>query len=273
MLIYKYVRLTKSVIDLLLTFKGGKIMDKRNLFTIIFGKECVSDEELWNAGFGECGKKIEVGAENILQYSKYKQEWLWEKMLNRIGNIRTSWVDLPEKQKEQIEVVMKIIAYAVFSLKDCVTVDNITGTTIQFLQKLGYDVWDSSNSAWIHLYNARKVEPVTEYLTAERAENLSNFINKYVLYSFLTQKKKEGKQYVIIPTADIPIRQCLNIEETKVLTNDILEQLSLEFDLETFVTSHSCKTLVFINLRHFGIAEKMQTKQLEPLKKYLAVEL
>lgn len=273
MLIYKYVRLTKLVIDLLLTFKGGKIMDKRNLFTIIFGKECVSDEELWNAGFGECRRKIEVEIENISQYSKYKQELLWRKMLNRIGNIRTSWVDLPEKQKEQIEVVMKIIAYAVISLEDCVTVRNVTGTTIQFLQKLGYDAWGSSNSGWINLYNARKAELVTEYLTAETAENLSNFINKYVLYNFLTEKKNEGKQYVIIPTADIPIRHCFRIEEEKALENDTLEQLGLEFDLETFVTSHSCKSLAFIDLRNFGIAEGMQTKQLEPLKKYLAVEL
>lgn len=276
MLIYKYVRLTKLAIDLLLTLKGGKIMDKRNLFTIIFGKECVSDEELWDAGFGECGRKIEVEMENISQYSKYKQELLRRKMLNRIGNIETNWVDLPKKQKEQIEVIMKIIAYAVISLEDCVTVNNITGTTVQFLKKLGYDVWSRDNSGWINLDNARiarKVEPVTEYLTAETAENLSNYINKYVLYSFLTEKQKKGKKYVIISTSSIPIRQSFDIEEEKTLAIDILEQLGLEFDLETFITSHSCESLAFIALRHFGIAERMQTKQLEPLKKYLMVKL
>lgn len=272
MLIYKYVRLTKLVIHLLLTLKGGKIMDKRSLFTIIFGKECVSDEELWDAGFGDCGRKIEVEIENISQYSKYKRELLWRKMLNQIGDIETSWINLPKKQKEQIEVIMKIIAYAVISLKDCVTVNNITGTTLQFLQKLGYNAWGSSHSGWINLYNAQKVELVTGYLTAETAENLSNAINKYVLNSFLKEKKKEGKQYVIIPTDSIHIRQDLSIEEEKALTNDILEQLGLEFDLETFVTFHSCESLAFIDLRHFGIAEGMQT-QLEPLKKYLAVEL
>ncbi len=251
-------------------------MDKRNLFTIIFGKECVSDEELWDAGFGECGRKIEVEMENISQYSKYKQELLRRKMLNRIGNIETNWVDLPKKQKEQIEVIMKIIAYAVISLEDCVTVNNITGTTVQFLKKLGYDVWSRDNSGWINLDNARiarKVEPVTEYLTAETAENLSNYINKYVLYSFLTEKQKKGKKYVIISTSSIPIRQSFDIEEEKTLAIDILEQLGLEFDLETFITSHSCESLAFIALRHFGIAERMQTKQLEPLKKYLMVKL
>lgn len=248
-------------------------MDKRSSFTIIFGKECVSDEELWDAGFGDCERKIEVEIENISQYSKYKRELLWRKMLNRIGNIETNWVDLPKKQKEQIEVIMKIIAYAVISLKDCVTVNNITGTTLQFLQKLGYNAWGSSHSGWINLYNAQKVQLVTGYLTAETAENLSNAINKYVLNSFLKEKKKEGKQYVFIPTDSIHIRQDLSIEEEKALTNDILEQLGLEFDLETFVTSHSCKSLAFIALRHCGSAEGMQIKQLESLKKYLTVEL
>ena len=118
MLLYKCIRLAKLVIDLLLTFKGGKIMNKRDLFKIIFGKECVSDEELWNAGFGDCGReKIEVESKNISQYKKYKLELLRRKMLNRIENISTNWVDLPEKQKYQIEAIMKIIAYAVISLK------------------------------------------------------------------------------------------------------------------------------------------------------------
>ena len=200
-----------------ITLKGEKIMDKRNLFTIIFGKECVSDEELWDAGFRDCGRKIEVEIKNISQYSKYKQELLWRKILNRIGNIETNWVNLPEKQKEQIEVVMKLVEYAVISLKDCVTVHNITSTTLQFLQKLGYYTWGNSDSSWIYLYNARKIEFVTEYLTAETAENLSNAINKYVLYSFLTEKKKEGKEYVIIPTASIPVRQNLFVEKKILL--------------------------------------------------------
>lgn len=273
MLTYKYIRFTKLVIDLLQIFKGGKTMDKRNIFTIIFGKECVSDEELWNAGFGESGRKLEVEIENVLQCSEYKQELFWKKMLNRKENISTNWVDLPEKQKEQIEVIMKIIVYAVISLEDTVTVKNITETTIQFLQKLGYDAWSSSGYGWIKLYNARKVELTTKYLTAETAENLSNFINQYALYSFLVEKKKEGKQYAIIPTTDIPVRRCLSAEEEITLAKDVLEQLSLEFDLETFITLHSCKPLVFIDLRNFDIEGVTKTKQLEPVKKYLPVQL
>ena len=248
-------------------------MNKRDLFKIIFGKECVSDEELWNAGFGDCGReKIEVESKNISQYKKYKLGLLRIKMLNKIENISTNWVDLPEKQKYQIEVIMKIIAYAVISLKEYVIVCNITGATIKFLRKLGYDVFSSDDTAWIYLYNARKVDFVTGYLTAETAENLSNFINNYILYSFLTEKKNEGKQYVLIPVDSIPIREGLNIEEKKTFANDVLKQLGLEFDLETFIEIHSSESLAFIDLRNFVIAKRLQTKQLEPLNKYLAVK-
>lgn len=247
-------------------------MDRRRIFTIIFRKESVSDEELWNAGFGLFQSKIETGAKNILQYSKYKKNILHKQFLNKIEYVKTSWVKLPKEQKNQIEVIMKIIAYAVISLKDVVTVYNATGTTLQLLEELGYDIWRSGDTTWIKWNEVRKTEAETKYLTAYTAKNLSNFINQYVLYNFLVCKWIQGKQYVIIPVTDIPIQDSPGIETTiTALANDVLEHLGLEFDLETFVTSHGCKPLAFIDLRLFGSIEEKQMKQLEPLNNYLPV--
>lgn len=246
-----------------------EISGKQKILKVIFGKENVQDEELWNAGFGLCGDLIEVESENISQYGKYKNNLLWERILSKVGRVKTSWVKLPNRQKDQIEAVMKIIAYGAVSLKDCVTVENMTGTTIQFLRKLGYEAWGSNEAGWIKLDVAEKAIDDTRYLTAETALTLSNFINTYILASFLEDKKSEGKNYVIVPIADIP----KGYDETKQSTCAILESLNLDFDLDTLVSSHNRNSLVFIDLRHVCLMEENQKKRLEPLKHYLMGKL
>lgn len=248
-----------------------EISGKQKILKVIFGKENVQDEELWNAGFGICGDLIEVGSENISQYGKYKNNLLREKILSKVERIKTSWVKLPDGQKDQIEVIMKIIAYGSISLNDCVTVKNVTGATIQFLQNLGYDAWGSNEASWIwiRLDKAEKAKDDTRYLTAETALTLSNYINTYLLFSFLEDKKSEGKDYVIIPIEDIP----QGYDKTKQNACAILENLNLDFDLDTLVSSHNHNSLVFIDLRHVCLMEENHKKRLEPLKNYLMVEL
>lgn len=249
-------------------------MDKREIFTAIFGKENVLDEELWNLGFAlSFEDKIEVESKNFSQYGKYKQKMLYETFFSKIEEVKTSWVKLPDSQKEQIDVIMKMIVYAAVSLETCVTVENVTDATIRFLQRLGYNAWRSSYAGWIAWDEAKKVDNKTIYLTAETAKNLSNFINIYVFASFLEDEKSRGKEYAIIPVTEIPIDcECDDIKKVKSRVSTILENLSMDFDLETFVTSHNCKPLVFIDLRHFSLNKEVQMKRLEPLKNYLTVK-
>ena len=248
-----------------------EISGRQRILKVIFGKENVQDEELWNAGFGLCGDLIEVESENISQYGEYKNNVLWKEVLSKVkvGKITNSWFKLPDRQKDQIEVVMKLIAYGAVSLMDCVTVENVTGSTIQFLNDLGYKAWSSNGSGWIHLDEVGKAKDNSRYLIAEKALALSNYINTYILISFLEDKKQEGKDYVIIPIADIPKSH----DESKQSVRTILESLNLDFELDILVSSHNHNSLVFIDLRHVCLMEDNQKKRLDPLKKYLMDEL
>lgn len=242
-------------------------MDKRQLLKIIFGKEEVSDEELWDAGFAlSFRNKIEVESKNISQYGKYKEEKLQEKFLKKMERVKTSWVELPNSTKDQIEVIMKMILYVAISLEDnAVTVQNVTEATLLFFQKLGYCAWGSRGSAWISWDEIKKVENETKYLTAKTVNALSNLINLYLLSSFLEAKKIAGKKYVIIPVTDILIASECNL-------NSIMENLSLDFDSETLVTAHDCKPLVFIDLRNYSVKKEMQMRRLEHLNRYLKAQ-
>ena len=240
-----------------------EISGRQGILKVIFGKENVQDEELWNAGFGLCGDLIEVESENISQYGEYKSNVLWEEILSKVGKIRTSWFKLPDRQKDQIEVVMKLIAYGAVSLTDCVTVENVTGSTIQFLNDLGYKAWSSHGTGWIHLDKVGKAKDDSRYLTAEKALTLSNYINTYILINFLEDKKEEGKDYVIIPIADIPKSH----DESKQSARTILESLNLDFELDTLVSSHNHNSLVFIDLRHVCLMEDYQKKRLVTIEK------
>lgn len=74
--------------------KGGKTMDRRQIFTIIFGKECVSDEELWNFGFGSCKGKIEVESKNISHFNDYKIDIIRNYFLKYVSNNPLVFIDL-----------------------------------------------------------------------------------------------------------------------------------------------------------------------------------
>lgn len=111
---------------------------KRKILKAIFGKEFVQDEELWEAGLGLYGDSIEVENKKISQYGQYKENFLKKKILSRIEFARTSWVVLPDSQKDQIKEVMKSILYGAASLENCVTVHNITGATrLSFFDSCG----------------------------------------------------------------------------------------------------------------------------------------
>ena len=258
--------LKKLIIDLLLIHKGGIIMNKRQIFTVIFGRENVSDEELWNAGYGDAGIKIEVAPENISNYIQYKRQFLLEQTLRGIKYIKTSWVELPEKQAEQIDVVMKLIAYAVLSLNGyCVTVRNMTKTTETYLHKLGYVVRGGYQGGWIDMYEAYKSSLGEGYLTAEIAKQTLNLINALILQKFLAEKKNDKLQFVIIPTFSIQVEAT----NDKGLANDVLEKLGLEFDSDTLIKMHDGQPLTLIDLRNFNIVKEMQMPDFEIFKKYL----
>ena len=246
-------------------------MNERQIFTVIFGKENASDEELWNAGFGRCERKIEVESENIINYSRYKQDFLWKNILHKFGkSVKTDWVKLPKKQKEQVDMVMKLIAYSVFSAEDGLTVENISSSTINFLNRLGYKAWSSGDKGWIYLDDAKKsLIESGEYLTAETAETLSNLINSMVLYNFLQEKKEAGLQFVIIPTANIPRGITMDKKLINDLSGEVLQKLGVEFDLYTFIEFHTHQQLTFIDLTNFDFNKEVQTKELESLKRYL----
>lgn len=246
---------------------------KRKILKAIFGKEFVSDEELWDAGFGLYGDSIEVENKNISQYGQYKENFLKKKILSRIEFARTSWVVLPDSQKDQIKEVMKSILYGAASLEKCVTVNNITGATIQFLQNLGYGTHGDYQSCWIDLEYAGNAKGDTKYLTAKTALNLSDCINTYILVNFLKKEKRVGKDYTIVPIASIPkyggwYKDTENINNTW----SILDNLNLDFDLETLVSAHGHNSLAFIYLKNVNISKQMQKKQLETVQKKLPIK-
>lgn len=239
---------------------------KRKILKAIFGKEFVQDEELWEAGFGACGDLIEVESKNYCTYSKKSF------ILEKIGKVETRRrAKLPEGQKDQIEAVMKIIAYSAVLLQESVEVENMTGATIQFLKNLGYEVLDNTISHWITWKNAKKVEDNTRYLTAKTALALSDYINTYILVKFLEEKILEGKEYVIIPIEGM-LKDKYDSNQKQNARN-ILDSLNLDYDLDTLVSAHGHDSLAFIYLKNINISKEMQKKQLETVQKYLPVKL
>ena len=237
---------------------------KRKILKAIFGKEFVQDEELWEAGFGACGDLIEVESKNYCTYSKKSF------ILEKIGKVETRRrAKLPEGQKDQIEAVMKIIAYSAVLLQESVEVENMTGATIQFLKNLGYEVLDNTISHWITWENAKKVEDNTRYLTAKTALALSDYINTYILVKFLEEKIIEGKEYVIIP-----IKSMLKdkyYSNQKQNARNILDSLNLDYDLDTLVSAHEHKSLAFICLENINTS--IQMHKTSNIAKYLPVKL
>lgn len=237
---------------------------KRKILKAIFGKEFVQDEELWEAGFGACGDLIEVESKNYCTYSKKSF------ILEKIGKVETRRrAKLPEGQKDQIEAVMKIIAYSAVLLQESVEVENMTGATIQFLKNLGYEVLDNTISHWITWKNAKKVEDNTRYLTAKTALALSDYINIYILVKFLEEKIIEGKEYVIIP-----IKSMLKdkyYSNQKQNARNILDSLNLDYDLDTLVSAHEHKSLAFICLENINTS--IQMHKTSNIAKYLPVKL
>ncbi len=237
---------------------------KRKILKAIFGKEFVQDEELWEAGFGACGDLIEVESKNYCTYSKKSF------ILEKIGKVETRRrAKLPEGQKDQIEAVMKIIAYSAVLLQESVEVENMTGATIQFLKNLGYEVLDNTISHMITWGDAKKVEDNTRYLTAKTALALSDYINTYILVKFLEEKILEGKEYVIIP-----IKSMLKdkyYSNQKQNARNILDSLNLDYDLDTLVSAHEHKSLAFICLENINTS--IQMHKTSNIAKYLPVKL
>ena len=237
---------------------------KRKILKAIFGKEFVQDEELWEAGFGACGDLIEVESKNYCTYSKKSF------ILEKIGKVETRRrAKLPEGQKDQIEAVMKIIAYSAVLLQESVEVENMTGATIQFLKNLGYEVLDNTISHWITWKNAKKVEDNTRYLTAKTALALSDYINTYILVKFLEEKILEGKEYVIIPIKGM-LKDKYDSNQKQNARN-ILDSLNLDYDLDTLVSAHEHKSLAFICLENINTS--IQMHKTSNIAKYLPVKL
>ena len=238
-------------------------MDKRDIFKIIFGKECVSDEELWVAGFGIVENLIEVDIKNISPYREYKQNLLNKKFLRKLKKVKTHWVKLPNNQMEQIKTIMDIITYGMFSLDYEVTVTNITGATIQFLKRLGYHI---SLETFIKLTESSEPEIAdTKYLTAETVVSLANFINTYLFACFLEEKRNNGYKYVIIPLVDI-VKDRYN---PKGEIYHILKVLHIDFQNYdyNFISAHENIPLIFINLETWNLINP--NKELDSVMRYL----
>lgn len=212
---------------------------RQDLFQIIFENSNPSDEELWNAGFGDVGVSIEVDKKNITSFDEFRYEYLRKNILCKLDfKCETNNGYIPEDQTNQINAIMKLIAYKAISSESSVNVCNLSRTSEIFLAKLGYTVYNFYSGYNISFDNPKETTLVeTKYLTATTANEISEIIRKNITLSFLSKMRKEGRNYVII-SADSR-------------THRILDELCLDYDIETFrSTSHQYYT--FIDLRNFS---------------------